>query len=191
MLHLLQMGPFKVLTTLGSFHFWSCPPCCVPASSRDPTPTNTVSSSLDSFSFYTFTVQSGPFGSPFANASLPPHTCLQTFILLPSLYLPAAPSPPFHVLIVFLYFLLSLPPLTPSGFFNGMLDVSKPGALSYYTLSCLMLLTSVSRNSTLTHLPLSRYLDSLLRSDCTYYRSGILFVDDTHARGSIILSGRA
>ena len=62
-----------------------------------------------------------------------------------------------------LMLLLSLLPITSSGFFNGMLAVSKPGALNYYTFFRLILLTLfVSRNLTLTHLPLSGFLDSLL-----------------------------
>ena len=57
----------------------------------------------------------------------------------------------------------SFSPLTLSGFFNGMLAVSKPGARNCYTIFRLIPLTLfVSRNLTLTHLPLSRSLDSLL-----------------------------
>ena len=53
-------------------------------------------------------------------------------------------------------------PLTPSGFFNEMLVVSKPGALNCYTLFRLIPLTLfVSRNLTLTYLPLSGSVDSL------------------------------
>ena len=55
-----------------------------------------------------------------------------------------------------------MPPITRSEISNGMLEVSEPGPLSYSILSSLILLTlSVSRNSTLTHLPLSESLDSL------------------------------
>ena len=44
-----------------------------------------------------------------------------------------------------------------------MLGVSEPGELSYFTFFCPIPLTlSVSRNPILTHLPLSRFLDSLL-----------------------------
>ena len=53
--------------------------------------------------------------------------------------------------------------LSPSGFFNGMLEVFEPGALNYFAFFRLILLTlSVSRNLILTHLPLSGFLDSLL-----------------------------
>ena len=57
----------------------------------------------------------------------------------------------------------SFPSLTPSGFFNGMQAVSKPGALNCYTLFRLIPLTLfVSRNPTLIYLPLSGSLNSLL-----------------------------
>ena len=110
--------------------------------------------SLDSSDRYTSTVQSGP---PSTDAALTRHPRLQTS------YPPSAPSPP------------SLapgrpsmppafsPPLTLSGFFNGMLEVSVPGALNYFTFSRPIQSTiSASRNPILTHLPLSGFLDSLL-----------------------------
>ena len=54
-------------------------------------------------------------------------------------------------------------PLTPTGFFNGMLAVFEPGALSCYTFFCpILLVLSVSRNPILTHLSLFGSLDSLL-----------------------------
>ena len=55
------------------------------------------------------------------------------------------------------------PPVTPSGFFNGMLAVSEPGALNRYTFSHPIPSTlSASRNPILSHLSLSESLDSLL-----------------------------
>ena len=83
---------------------------------------------------------------------------------LPILYL--LPLPPRHRPCSWLSFcascLLSFP-LTLSGFFNGMLEVFKPGALNYFTFFCPILSTSCeSRNPISTHLPLSRFLDSLL-----------------------------
>ena len=51
---------FSRFRTLGSSHSWSCPPCCVSSFYRDPTPTSTVTSSLDSSSWYTSTAQFGP-----------------------------------------------------------------------------------------------------------------------------------
>ena len=83
---------------------------------------------------------------------------------LPILYL--LPLPFHHrplLLAVFLRLLLPLLPLTLSGFFNGMLEVSEPGALNYFTFSRPILSTlSASRNPILTHHPLSEFLDSLL-----------------------------
>ena len=53
--------------------------------------------------------------------------------------------------------------LSPSGFFNGMLGVSKPGALNCYTLFRLIPLTLfISRNPISIYLPLFRSLNSLL-----------------------------
>ena len=82
----------------------------------------------------------------------------------PTLYL--LPLHPHHLLMllaVSLYLLLPLSSLTPSGFFNGMLGASEPGALNCYTLFRLIPLTLlVSRNPTLIYLPLSGSLDFLL-----------------------------
>ena len=83
---------------------------------------------------------------------------------LPILYL--LPLPP-HYRPLFLASLLRLLPpllsLTLSGFFNGMLEISEPGALNYFTFSRpTMSILSVSRNLILTHLHLSGFLDSLL-----------------------------
>ena len=87
---------------------------------------------------------------------------------LPVLYLFPLPSHNHSLLLAVLLCLLPPLPLTLSGFFNGMLEVFKPGALNYFTFSCPILSTlSVSRNPISTHLPLSKFLDSL-RSDCTH-----------------------
>ena len=136
---------------LGSSHSWSCPPF-----------RNTVTPSSDSSDMYTSTVKSGP---PSTDASLSRHPHLQTSYppsahsIFPS-SAPSSPSlapghpstPP-----------ASSPPLTLSGFFNGMLEVSEPGALNYFTFSRPILsILSASRNPILTPLPLSIFLDSLL-----------------------------
>ena len=76
---------------------------------------------------------------------------------------PSASLPPSHVPGCFSAPPASSSPLTPSGFFNGMLAVSGQGALNFYTLFRLMPLTFfVSRNLTLIHTPPSKSLDSLL-----------------------------
>ena len=110
MLLLLQMGSFKVLTTLlrfrtlGRSHSWSCPSCCVPASSGDSTPTNTATSSSDSS-----TAQSGP---PFLLMQQSrPIFAFKSYP--PSAYLVSSPS-------------ASLPPLLASGCFSPPPASSSP-----------------------------------------------------------------
>ena len=67
------------------------------------------------------------------------------------------------ILAFLLRLLPPLPPLTLSGFFNGMLKVSEPRALNYFTFSRPILSTLSSlTNPISTPLPLSGFLDSLL-----------------------------
>ena len=47
---------FSRFKTISSSHSWIFPPCCAPASSGDPTPTNSVTSSSGSSSLYTSTM---------------------------------------------------------------------------------------------------------------------------------------
>ena len=148
-----------------------------------------MTSSSDFFSWYTFTAQSGPL---LLIQHLHPTLAFKPLILFPlTLYL--LPLHPHHRLMlqaVSLYLLLLFSSLTPSRFFNGMLGVSEPGALNCYTLFRLITLTLfVSRNITLTHLPLSGF--SALRFDGTHSRSGIfLLVSQTLAAASSFLSRR-
>ena len=117
-----------------------------------------MASSSDSSSWYTFTAQSGPL--LLMQHSHPALIFKPLILFPPTLYL--LPLHPHHCLIllaVSLYLLLSLPSLTLSGFFNGMLGVFKPGTLNYYTLFRLI---SLTRNLTLIYLPLFRSLGSLL-----------------------------
>ena len=162
---------------LGSCHSWSCPPCH-----------NTVTPSSDSSNMYTSTVQYGP-------SLLMLHSC-PTLVFkpliphLPILYL--LPLPLHHHPLPLTVLLHLLPPL--SGFFNGMLEVFEPGALNYFAFFCPILSTlSASRNPILTHLPLSRFLDSLL---CVLIAStpGLAFsllMPPTLAAALSFLSGRA
>ena len=109
---------------------------------------------------YTSTVQSG---SPLLMLHFPPTLLFKLLIpRLPILYLLSLPSRtvPCSWLSPSSCF---LSPLTLSGLFNGMLVVFEPGALNYFTFFRPILSTlSVSRNSILTHLPLSGFLDSLI-----------------------------
>ena len=123
---------------------------------------NTVTPSSDSSDMHTSTVQFGPLS---ANAALSPDPPLHTSYPSSAHFVssPSAPSPPSLAPgcpsspPVF-----SLP-VTSSGFFNGMLEIFEPGVMNYFTFFCPIQSTlSVSRNPILNHLPLSRFLDSLL-----------------------------
>ena len=106
-----------------------------------------------------------PSGSISAIAKPPLHPRLQDFYP-PSAHFvsPFSASSPHRLMLLAIslsttYFLF---PLTPLEFFNGMLEVSEPGAPNFCTFSRLTLLTLfVSRNLTFTHLPFSGFLDSL------------------------------
>ena len=76
---------------------------------------------------------------------------------------PSAPSPPSLTPSCPSMPPASSPSLTLSGFFNGILEISEPGALNYFTFFRPILSTlSASKNQILTHLSLYRFLDSLL-----------------------------
>ena len=149
--------------------------------------------SSDSSDTYTSTAQSSTSS---ANAALPSHPRLQTSYT-PSAYSvssPSAPSPPSLTHGCPSTPLSSSPPLTLSGFSNGMLEVFEPEALNYFIFFRPILLTlSVFRNPILTHLPLSGFLDSLL---CILIAPtpGLAFslvMPRTLAVASSFLSGRA
>ena len=183
---------FSRFRTIGSSHSWSYPPCCVPAFFGDPTPTSTVTSSSDFSSWYTSTAQFGPLllmqhsqSTLFLNL-LSPFRPLRIFSLCTLTI--ASCSWLFLFTSCFLF-----PSLTPSGFFNGMLVVSEPGALNWYTLFRLIPLTLfVSRNLTLIYLPLSGSLDSQIcdpmapTPDLIFY----LLMLQTLAAASSFSSGR-
>ena len=118
---------FSRFKTLKNFYSWSCPP----ALCGNPTPTNTVTSSSDSSSLYTPIVQYVT-----TSAALPPTLAFKALIPLPyTLYLiPLQPHHPLPFQAVSLLSSVSSCPLTPSGFFNGILGISEAGALKFYTL---------------------------------------------------------
>ena len=133
----LPLSKFRVL---GSSHSW----CCFRRR-------NTVTPSSDFSDMYTFTVQSGP---SFTDAALTRHPLVSN----PPAH-SISPSPP--SLVPGRSSTPPLLPLTLSGFFNGMLEVSVPGALNYFTFSHPIQSTlSASRNPTLT--PPSGFLNFLL-----------------------------
>ena len=184
---------FSGFRTLGSSHSWNCPSCSVPPFFGDPTPTSTVTSSSYFSSWYISNAQSGPL---LLLQHLHPTLAFKPSILFPpTLYLLLLH--PYHCLMLLaasLYLLLLLPSLTPSEFFNGMLEVSELGALKCYTLFCLIPLTLfVSRNLILIYLPLSGSLDSLLCDLIAPTPSMVFFlvISQMLAVVSSFLSGRA
>ena len=121
-------------------------------------------SSSDSSSCYTFTAQSGPH---LLMQHLHPTLTFRLLILFPPLCifsLCTLTTASWSWLFLFTSCFL-FPSLTLLGFFNGMLGVSEPGELNYYTLFRLIPLTIfISRNLTSIYLLLSGSLDSLLRN---------------------------
>ena len=103
--------PFSRLRIFGSSHSWSFAPCCVPAFFGDPTPTSTVTSTLDSSSWYTSTAQSGPSGPLLLMQHSHPILAFKPLIpFLPTLYLlPLHPHYRLMPLAASLYLLLPLP----------------------------------------------------------------------------------
>ena len=136
---------------LGSSHSWSCPPAITLWLPPPRTPPTRI--------------------PPLWNLAPPLlmlHSCptLVSKLLihhLPILYLLPLPPPPSLAPGYTSAPPASSPPLTLSGFFNGMLEVFEPGALNYSTFFRPILSTlSAFRNPILTPLPLSGFLDSLL-----------------------------
>ena len=156
MLHLLQMGPSKVLTTfpLQIQSSWQLSLLELP-------PLQHCDSLLELLRHVYSTVQSSP-----PRLMLHSRPTLVSEPLIPIFpFCTFSPCPHATVPCSWLSFYTSchLFPLTLSRFFNGMLEVFKPGALNYFTFFRPILFTlSASRKPILTHLPLSGFLDSLL-----------------------------
>ena len=127
-----------------------------------------------------------------ANAALPLHPRFQTSYSLSAHFVssPSVPSPLPHVSSCLSIPPASSSPLTPSGFFNGMLEVFESGVLNYYTV---LFILFVSRNPTLTHLPLSGSLDFLLCDLIAPIPALVFFlsIPRTLAAALSFLSGRA
>ena len=126
MLHLLQMGPFKVLTTLlliqnsWQLPLMELPLCCVPASSGD----NTCDLLLGLLQLVYLHCS---IWLPLLMQHFHPNLAFRSFISLPPILhlLPLLPHYCPLLLAVSLHLLLPLPLLTPLGFFNRMLVVSE------------------------------------------------------------------
>ena len=156
---MLQMGTSKVLTTfpLQIQNSWQLsllelPTSCVPAS-------NTVTSSTVAPHCNT-DFHLGLLWPVYLHCSTYPPILLMQHSRLTLAFkplMPLLPLLPYHhlLLLTILLRLLLLPPRL-SGFFNGMLGISEPGALNCYIFFRTILLTlSVSRKLISTHLPLS------------------------------------
>ena len=149
---------FSRFRTLRSSHSWNCPPCFF----GDYTPTSTVTSSSDSYSWYTSTAQSGPL--LLMQHSHPTLTFKPLILFAFTLYLlPVYPHHHLMLLAISLYLLLSLPFPNSPRVLQWNAGGLKPGALNCYILFRLIPLTLfISRNLTLIYLSLSGSLDSLL-----------------------------
>ena len=115
----LSLSNFRAL---GSSHFWSCPFC-----------RNTVTLSSVEACMPPLYNLAAPLLMLHSHINL---ISKSPILLLPILY--PLPLPLHHrplLLAVLLRLLPPLLPLTLSGFFNGMLEVSVPGALNYFTFS--------------------------------------------------------
>ena len=127
---------FSKFRTLGSSHYWSCPPCCVHAFFGDPTSTSTVTSSSDSSSWYTSTAQSGTSDPLLLMQHTHPTLAFKSLVFFPpTLYLlPLHPHRSLMLLAVSLYLLLPLSFLNSLKVLQLNAGVSKPGALNCNTL---------------------------------------------------------
>ena len=170
----LSLSNFRAL---GSSHSWSFPPC-----------RNTVSPpSSDSSGTYTSTVESGPSS---ANAALLPHPRLQTsYPHLPILYLPPLP---FHdrplLLAILLHLLPHLPPdsLRVLQWNAGGLRARSTELLHFlssHPVDLICIQESNLNSSSSFRIPGF----SVLRSDRTHSRSGILSSDASHASGGVVI----
>ena len=152
-----------------------------------------MTSSSDYSSWCTSTA---PYGPLLLIQHSHPTLTFKPFVLFPpTLYLlPLHPHHRLMLLAVSLYLLLPFPSLAPSGFINGMLGVSEPGALYCYPLFRPIPLTSfVFRNLTLIYLLFFGFLDSLLGDPMAPTPDLVFFLlmSQTLAAASSFSSGRA
>ena len=183
MLHLLQMGPSKVLTTfpLQILSSWELsllelPPC-----------RNTVTTSSDSSDMYTSTVQSGPpllmlHSCPIlVSKPLIPH--------LPILYLP--PLPPHLRPLLLVVLLCLLPPPSPDSLrvlqWNAGGLRARSTELLHFLSSHPVDLICIQESNLNSSFSFQILGFSALRSDRTHSRSGILSPDDTHASSGVVI----
>ena len=171
----LSLSNFRAL---GSSHSWSCPPC-----------RNTVTPpSSDSSGTYTSTVESGP---PSANAALLPHPCLQTSYP-PSAHL-ISPSPALPPRSLAPGYTSAPPASSPPPDSLRVLQWNAGGLrarstevlhfLSSHPVDLICIQESNLNSSSSFRIPAF----SVLRSDRTHSRSGILSSDASHASGGVVI----
>ena len=164
---------FSRFRTLGSSHFWSFPPCCVPTFFGDSTPTSTVPSSSDFSSWYTSTAQSGPL--LLMQHSHPTLVFKPLIFFPPTLYL--HPHHRLMLLAVSLYLLLLLLPnsLRSLQWNAGGLQARSTELLHFissHAVDLICIQESNLNSSSSFRIPGF----SALRSDGTHSRSGIFFL---------------
>ena len=175
---------FSRFRTLGSSQSWSFPPCCVPAVFGDFTITSTVTSSLDSSSWCTFTAQSGPL---LLMQHMHPTLAFKPRILFPpTLYLlPLHSHHRLMLLAVSLYLLLLLPlPDFLRVLQRNVGDLrARSTKLLYYILSHPVGLICIQESN--LNLSSSFRIPgfSAQQSDCSHSWSGIFSTDVTDASG--------
>ena len=193
---LLSFSRFK---TVGRSHFWSFPPCCVPACFWRFHTYQHCDFLLGILQLLYLHCSIWLIWPRSANAALASHPLIlfQTsypftahFISSPSETLTTASCSWLFLFTSCFFF----PSLTPSEFLNRMQGVSEPGAVNCYTLFRLTQLTFfVYRNLTLIYLPLSGSPEPLLcdliaATPCLIF---FLLMSQTLAVASSFSSGRA
>ena len=182
---------FSRFRTRGSSHFWSCPPCWVPAFFGDPTPTSTVTSSSDFSSWYISSAQCGLSGPLLLMQHSHPTLAFKPLVLfLLTLYL--LPMHPYHrlmLLAVSLFLLLRLPlPNSLRVFQWNAGDLrARSTELLHFIFSQLVDLICIQESN--LNLSSSFRIPgfSALQSDGTHSRSGIFSTDVTDACSGIII----
>ena len=186
----LSLSRFKILR---SSHSWSCPPCCVPASPGYPTPTNIATFSSDTSSLYISTAYLAHL-APSANAALPPTLVFKPPTLLTPLsyLLTLYPHHGFMFLVVFYTscFLFPSESLRVLQWNAGGLRARSTKLLHFISSH---LIDLICIQESLTHLPLSGSLDSVLCDLIapTPILAFFLRIPRTLAVASSFLSGRA
>ena len=182
-MHLLQMGPSKVLTTfpLQIQSSWQLSLLELPPSVTLGLPPRTPLRCIPLLYNLVPPLLMQYSCPTLVSKSFIPHLPIMYLLLLPPHLRPL-------LLAVLLRFLPPLP-LTLTRFFNGMLEVFESGALNYFTFSQPILVNLICIQESNLNSSSSFQIPgfSALHSDCTHFRSGILSPDATHAGGGVVI----